>query len=741
MPTRKLVATATLLLVVISAALPRSGRSEERPTVGLVLQGGGALGFAHVGVLKVLERERIPVHVLAGTSMGSIVGAAYASGRSVEEMAEVLGTTDWDALFNENTPREERSYRLKAGRRREIFGDTKVGFKDGSISAPSALIQGQRVEPVLQRLFGKAPSELHFDDLPIRYRAVAADIENGETVVIERGNLAQAARASMAVPGVFAPVEREGRLLVDGGITNNFPVDVAQAMGPHVLIAVHFDYEFRTRAELTNPLAILGQMMDLLLEKSTTERRHLLRPDDILIVPNLKGYSSTSFTHAGAIMAAGEAAAEKAVPALKRLALSPEEYARFRERREGRVEHTPTVQFVDVNGLEPGLTRTLRTELASQVGAPFDRNTIEAIVQAAFDSGEYRKIGFDTVERDGQTGIVVSGQKKEWLDNFIRIGFALEDDFEGENSYALGVDWQRRNVTEWGTRSTVRGEVGRAPQIFGELYQPFGAGDLFFVAPEATLAQQDLLVRAADGDVIAKYERRAALIGLKGGLNLDAYGELSAGWRRGPGRLSRRIGSSSLPEFDYQVGEGFIELDLDRFDNPDFPTEGVRFTLTGTTSREGLGADADFNKGSGSLAAPFTFDNVTVLLFGEGGYTSDDLPPERLSSFGGLFDIAGYTQGSLAAARYAIGRATVYHRFAKGGTSLFPFGGYVGGTFEFASLRSNIDVLGDHPDIVAGSIFLGLDTPVIPLYFGFGISDESEHAFYLALGRTAPRRR
>jgi NTE family protein len=440
-------------------------------------------------------------------------------------------------------------------------------------------------------------------------------------------------------------------------------------------------------------------------------------------------------------MAAGEAAAEKVVPSLKRLALPPAEYARYQARRSLGAEYGPTIDFVEVRGLDDGAAAEIREKLRGVIDAPFDRGAVEAVIGETFDGGEYRKISLDITTRDGQTGVVIDGHKKEWLDNFVRVGFALEDDFEGESSYALALDWQRRNVTSTGARSDVQFEVGRAPRIFAELYQPFGPADRFFVAPEVSLGQQDLLVRDFEGEVIAKYERRAALVGLKGGLDLREYGEISTGWRRGPGRISKRIGDGSLPEFDYDIGESFIDLDIDQLDNPDFPTRGYRFTSGGVFARAGLGGDSDFERGAVSAQVPFTLGNFTVLMFGEGGFASDDLPVERLSVFGGIFDIAGYTQGSLAASNYALGRATMYVPFAKGGSSLFPFGGYVGGTFEFASLRSNISAIGDHPDIVAGSVFLGVDTPVIPLYLGFGVSDEAEHAFYLALGRPGSRRR
>lgn len=212
---------------------------EKRPKIGLVLAGGGALGFAHIGVLKVLEENHIPVDFVAGTSMGAIVGAAIATGKSSADMDSLLTSTDWDQLFIDSSPRQDLPYNLKAGRNREIYGDAKLGIKDGTFVTPAGVVQGQKILPLLQRLYDNAPvSPVDFDKLPVPLRVVAADIESGEAVVISNGDLATAVRASMSVPGFFAPVSMGGHELVDGGIANNLPVDVTIGMGADVLIVV-----------------------------------------------------------------------------------------------------------------------------------------------------------------------------------------------------------------------------------------------------------------------------------------------------------------------------------------------------------------------------------------------------------------------------------------------------------------------------------------------------------------------
>lgn len=713
---------------------------QRRPIIGVVLEGGGAKGFAHVGVLKVLEENNVPVDIIVGTSMGSIVGAAYASGRTIPEMEHKLSTTDWDGLFNETPPRQVVHYRQKSGRERELYGDAKVGIKDFEFIVPSAFIQGQNVEPVLQELYGKVPSSVNFDDLPVRYRAVAADLETGEAVILDHGSLATAARASMSVPGFFSPVELNGRVLVDGGITDNLPIDVALDLGAEVIIAVECKDFLKTRDQLKGPLAVPGQIIDLLLERTTQNSLKLLRPQDVHIQVKLGEYSSSSFNKASEIMKHGEDEARNHIADFSKLAVSDAEYEKYLQKRTSKEEYRPVISYVHVEGIVGYHVAEIKRALKNQINKPLNREEIMEDLTPIVQSGDFTKVTYDIEEKDGETGLIVKATPKSWLKNYTRLGFALDDDFDGNSNYSLAVEGRFNGLNEAGAYADVQLEAGRSPRAFVELYQPLYQGSSFFVAPEASVVKQDLPIRDSDS-IVAEFQRQENTLALKGGYSLGKYGEFLTGWKWGQGWIERRIGEAAVPDLDYDVGEVFAKLSLDQFDNPDFPTKGYRFSLLGTASDEDLGASDDFEKGQALAALPFTFGSTTILLNAEAGIAPDDLPAERYSTFGGFFDISGFEQASLIASDYWIYRTAAYYRIAQGGSALFPFGGYIGGTIELASLRSNLEDIDDREGLVAGSIFIGADTPLLPIYLGFGMSDESEKSVYLNIGRLNGRRR
>ena len=346
----RLCLASVMVLSLFFASAPAWSEEKEKanPKVGLVLSGGGALGLAHVGVLKVMEQERVPVHFISGTSMGSIVGAAYAAGLSVEEMEKEFLAVDWDDLFNENVPREEIPYRLKSGRDRRIVGDAKIGLGEGTTLAPIAFVQGQKLLPLFQRIFVRVKSPIAFDELPVPFRAVAADIENGEEVVIESGDLATAARASMAVPGFFAPVEVHGRVLVDGGIVNNLPIDLGLKAGCDVLIVIDLPEKPKTREELKTLGAVSGQVLGFMLDQNVQRSKKLLRPQDIYVTPELEGFSATSFNAVAELIARGEKAGQQVIERLRVLGLPKEDYEEYESKRREERPAEFTVEFVQI---------------------------------------------------------------------------------------------------------------------------------------------------------------------------------------------------------------------------------------------------------------------------------------------------------------------------------------------------------------------------------------------------------
>lgn len=726
---------AIFLLTLFSSLLGQLQAEAHRPKVGLVLAGGGALGFAHVGVLKVLQEEHIPVDYVAGTSMGAIVGAAYAAGRTVDDMKEVLSNTNWDSLFNDGPAREDLPYRFKGGRDGELVGDAKLGFKDGKIAMPSAAIAGQNLLPVLRNLYAGVPSPVDFDRLPVPYRAVAANIETGRAVIIKAGDLAVAARASMSVPGVFGPVEINGEKLVDGGIANNLPVDITLGMGADVLIVVELYADLRKANELDSMFAISGQIISLLLQQNSELQHKLIRSQDILLEPNLKGYSSTSFDKARELMAQGEEAARAAVGRLRKLSIPAAEYEAYEAARTQERNLTPRIDFVRIENRSSVPDAFIKEKVSSQLGEPFNREKVEEDIRKIHALGPFSLVTYSlTTDPDGKQGLVVSAAEKEWYHDYVRFGLSLQDDFKGDSSYSLAASYRHVIMQNYGNYVESQLEIGRNLQWKIELYQPLGASSPYFVLPAFKIGRRDLYVQH-DGDLVAQYERGEGDLSLKLGRQLGSNGEIWAGIARGKGRLDRHIGDPDLPEFDYDIGQVETALAYDSLNKPDFPTSGLRSKLGFLSSAESLGATDNYNQLGGIAVVPYSWDRNTLIFAGDFGWSMQDLPVEHSFSLGGFTDISGYVPNSLLASDYEVGRAVYFRRFSEIGGSLFGLGFYLGGTCEVANLHSDIAQIPSEPLILAGSVFLGADTPIAPIYLAFGLNDQHEQAIYFVFGR------
>ncbi len=733
----RIIKTAFLLSVIIvnfAFAETKVLPTTAQPRIGLVLAGGGALGFAHVGVLKVLEENRIPVHLVTGTSMGAIVGAAYASGRTVEEMEKILSGTDWDALFDESSNRRHVPYRFKSGKNREIFGNVKLGFNEEGIILPSGVIQGQYVLPVLQKLYDTVPSPVEFDKLPLPFRGVAADIETGKPYIPDRGDLATLVRASMSVPAFFSPVSIDGKLLVDGGIANNLPIDEAKKMGADVIIAIELNVDFKKRDDLESPLAITGQIVSLLLAQNSAIQKQLLTKDDILIEPVLSGYGSTDFAKSVELFAIGEKAARLALPQLKKFSVSESEYRKystFRERPEVGVE---MIGFIDVK-TDTGISKeSILRDLRIKVGDKLDRTVVEEDLRGLFDTGQFREVTYTYTDKDGKKGILIEADKKEWFDRFARVGAAIEDDLDGSSFYRLGGNYRVSNLNDSGAYGDINAEIGRTPYISTELYHPLSGNSPYFFAPLARIGRNQIGV-TQDGDVIAQYLRTSGQVDLRLGRQLGKSGEFSLGATRGYGNLDRDIGADTLPEFGYDIGEAAARLVVDDLDQPDFPTEGSLTQVVYRSSMEDMGASDDFSDITGTVGLPLTFGKNTLFLKSNFGHTFGDRPVERSYSLGGFLNISGYEQQSVLASDFVVGQALFFRRFSELKTPIFGFGFFAGGSVEVAHIQTDIETINDSPIITAGSVFVGADTPLLPMYLGFGLNDQDQQSIYIAVGR------
>jgi NTE family protein len=729
-----------LLIFLASVAAPwgaaygseTAGDAEStprRPKIGLVLAGGGAKGAAHVGVLKVLEEMRIPVDYVAGTSMGSIVGGLYASGLSPQEIEREIQQIDWEDVFNDEPRREDRSFRRKTDDALYVF-KAKPGFNEGKIELPLAYVHGQKFDLQLNRLTRRVANTQEFDQLPIPYRAVAADLETGQEVVLKSGSLARATRASMAVPGAFDPVELDGKLLVDGGIANNIPVSVARAMGADVVIVSELGSDLLTREQITSALSVAGQIVNFLFGLNSLEQLKSLGPQDVRISVKLGDISAGSFDRIGEAIPLGEQAARQAAESLRRYSLSQEDYNRHLEARSKPKTEAPLIDFVRVDNKSKVSDEVISGHISARPGEPLDVARLEKDIQQIYGLEIFESVRYELVEENGKTGLVVQARERYWGPGYLQLGMITSSNFEGDVAFRFGVAYTLTEINALNGEWRVAAQVGDEPGIATEIFQPLDPRARYFVSGRIGYRTKNSNTFDDDGDKIAEYRLRGPELELGVGRQFGTWGELRLGYLRQSGHAEVGIGSPA-PDFDFDTGLFFVRLSDDKLDSVYFPTKGHFGRAEWRISREGLGADTDFEQVRlGYLQAYSWGRNILVGNLNLEVTPDDDAPIQSLYTLGGFLKLSGFDQDRLTGQQAALVRA-VYMRRLK--DTRF-FRAYLGGSLEWGNVWQDSSDIGDDT-IFAGSVFLGADTPIGPLYFGYGHNDSGEGgSLYLFLG-------
>lgn len=729
-----------LLICVLAMPVAASAMEEAgaRPRIGLVLSGGGARGLAHVGVLKVLEEMRIPVDAVAGTSMGAVIGGLYASGMSAAEIEALVQTLDWRSSFQDSPPREDLDYRRKQ-EERDFLVRLPVGFGRDGFKLPRGLIQGQKLTQVLRRQTLPVAEIDDFDRLPIPFRAVATDIETGELVVLGQGDLTSAVRASMSAPGVFAPVELGGRLLVDGGVVNNFPVDVAKAMGVDVVIAVDVSFPPQKREDLDSAFALSNQMLAVMFKRETDRQRALLADRDVLIEPSLGTWSSIDFSRPERLIRHGEQATRKQLGRLTPWALGEAAWGRYVASRAGRQQTEPTVQFVRADEASQQYEARIEVAFSPLIGRPLTARRAAQGVAHLYGDGNFETVDYRIVRKGEARGLEVSSHPRSWGPNYLRFGLELQDDFEGGNNFNAGVRLLLTEVNRFGAEWQTDLQMGEEPTAFTEFYQPLGIASSWFVAPRLRLERRSFDV-IEDEDRIAEYLVRSNEVGLDVGRELGNWGEFRVGVLRATGGSELRTGEAG-PELprrtDFERGEVYAGLGLDRLDSVYFPGQGDLFTLDWHGGRTSLGADYDSDRMTAEwmLARSSGRSSYVAWLTGGSILSGPQDVPQDYYTVGGLFNLSGKMAESLSGPHFAIARGIYFRRIGRGGPGFFDVPTYAGLSLEFGNVwqrRGDIDFATVRTN---GALFLGFDTPVGPVYFAVGFDEGGGNALYLQLGR------
>jgi NTE family protein len=721
-------------------------RPLTRPRICLVLSGGGARGMAHIGVLKVLEDLKIPIDCIAGTSMGAIVGGLYASGMTVEQIDSTMRSVDWQEAFRDAPPRRDLAFRRKQDDRNFLV-KLPLGLKHGKVLLPKGFIQGQKLQETLRQLTLPFSNSTDFDLLPTPFRAVATDLETGNAVVMDKGDLAIAMRASMSAPGVFAPVELNGQLLVDGGLAENLPVSVARAMHADILIVSDVSFPLQPRAALDSALSISNQMLAILVRKDSDRQRASLSPQDILIEPNLGSATATDFAAPSIVISRGESAARDATAQLSAYSVGETAYRDYLARRATREPGLPLIKFVRVDEQSKRYERTIVAEMQPLVGKPLDLDQVGKRMTELYGLGNFETLDYTLVDEPAATGggtgedsgLEVRARRKSWGPNYLRFGLNLEDDFQGNSRYNAAARFVLTELDDLGAELLTDVQIGSDTKIASEFYQPLNASRTWFVAPSARIETRDLLIYNNDVEV-ADFRDREAEADFDVGRDVGNWGEIRLGYHRTNGATRVRLGDPDLVESQYNLGEYFFKFSYDRLDNVHFPRDGQTFSVQWDANRTNLGADNASDKVQADWLMARSSGRNTVLFWTSAGSTLDGtLRPNALPEFyslGGFFNLSGLAPSSLYGPHYAIARAIYFRKIGSGGEGFFEFPAYLGMSLELGNTyehRGDISYASAHKD---ASVFLAFDTFLGPVYLGTGYDQLGNSAFYLFLGRT-----
>ena len=711
-----------------------------RPRIGLVLSGGGARGLSHVGVLKVLEAERIPIDAIAATSMGAIVGGLYASGMSAAELERELLKVEWASLFAARVDRQYLSQRRKE-EDFEISPLLELGIRHGELLTPSGAVSSRGLESLLRRYTLPVRAVQDFDRLPIPFRAVATDLETGAAVVLARGDLALALRSSMSVPGVFPPTEVDGRVLGDGGLVNNVPLDVARAMGVDVVIVVSIGTPLAGRDTLSSAIGVTAQMINILTEQNVQRSLAALGPDDVLVSPQLGKLSAGDFGKAAEAIAIGERGAQAALARLRAFAVAPEAYAQWRAEHPKLRRPEASIGFIAFEGSTLTNPSRFAAQLDSQPGQPFDANRAERDARSLAASGDYLRADYRLVSsHNGGDGLVFDLDDKPWGPNYLRIGLDLATDFNGRGTFNLKFSHNRHWLTENGSEWRNRLQIGAVPSFFTELYHPLnwtiGLANDWFVAGYASAERRDGTLYGASGNELARFKRTTSRAGIDLGQPWGRFGELRIGVATQRLRATPTLVAAALGNVPSQVQatESGLRLAvvIDQLDFANFPQRGYR--LVGEAAI-GEGSEAGrFQRLEASAMAVKTFGSHSFSLFTSArGASQQQGAALGRYELGGFHRLSGYRDGQLLGNYVLFSRLAWYLRLSE--TPALTRGFFVGASAEAGNAYATRDALRADSLRTGMSLFVGADTALGPLYLGLTHAPRGQTGVVLFIGR------
>jgi NTE family protein len=720
------VVTAILLLTMASSYA-------DRPRIGLVLGGGGARGAAHIGVLKELERQRIPVDAIVGTSMGAIIGGLYASGKTPAELENIVTTLDWADAMSDTPAREHLSFRRKLDDERYPIA-RELGARDKGLLLPMGMVEGQRLDLILRELTIDVSHISNYDELSIPFRAVATDIATGKPHVMASGDLARSIRASMSVPAVFAPAELDGKLLVDGGIAANLPVDVMRGMGVDIIIAVDVEFPLYAIEDLTSAVKISEQMLTILMRRDTLQQIELLTDEDLLIRPELGTFDSGDFANAPETIGPGKQAALAVSDRLAELALDEQLFAQHLAQRSAPAPIATELAFVRVTSDGGVSSEMLESHVDIEVGDPVDTIQLANAAEDLYGLNLYEQVSYRLVEEGAQTGVEFNARSKSYGPNLLKFAVSLENDFEGSTAFNVGTRLTRTGINARGAEWQTDLQLGTDPLLISEFFQPISAGSRLFMAPRVDLRQRNLHTFVGE-DAVARYRINESELGIDLGTHIGSIGEFRVGAFRGAGRARVKVGDPTLPNEEFDTGGVRTRLRFDTRDNAQFPRSGIRADLNWNLSLPDIGADERFDTIETEIEGTWSHGMNSWHLGALFATTLDSKNAiQDLFALGGFLRLSGLERAEISGPHAAMARLMYYRRVSESTGGILEVPIYLGASAEIGNTWQSRSDISFSSAQVNGSLFAGFDTPIGPVYLAAGFGEGGRNNYYLFFG-------
>lgn len=715
----------------LNAASEANALSSERPKIGLVLSGGGARGFAHIGVLKVLEENNVPIDFIVGTSMGSIIGGLYAIGLTPEEIEQGVQSIAWDKVFNDFAYRNYQTFRRKKDDF-DFFNIHRVGINKNGLQLSPGLIEGQQIELALDRLSHSGFHIDNYDQLRIPFRAVATDIETGKPFIIKSGNIARAMRASMSIPGALPPITIDNTLLVDGGIANNIPINIARDMGADIIIAVDVSAPLADKENIKSSVEVTAQLVTIMTRRIADVQLKTLKQQDILIVPGSKEISSSQFEKYPELIKAGKGAAEKKLSDIRKLSLSAEAYTAYLAALPDVAKKNPVIDFIELNNETSLDDNVINIRLHQKIGEPLDISQLEEDISYIYGLDFSSSVVYTLEERNGTTGLIIYVRSREWANSYLQFGLSIKSETDIGSLTDFNVAYTKDNLNSLAGEFRAIAGLGSQPELRGEIYQPLNVELDLFVSAKVGLKTK-IFPNIINGrvDSIERFQRR--YLDLSAGKIFKQTTQLDLGMNFANGSTNTISGDSLYIDGDFKEGYFYTRLFHDSLDNLSFPNSGTFAGIGYRSNQESLGADSDYEQLQLVLSGAGTYHRYT--LFSRAIFETsinEDAPFNALYRRGGFLEVSGTLGNELAGQHFGLVEAAFYQRM--GNITFLPI--YSGFSVEAGNAWNRYEDINTGNITLAGSIFIGADTFIGPLYLAFGFNNDGQQALYFNLGQS-----